>query len=187
MEKDYIKLLKEEQKRFKSLLEYSHYKPSIMQEDDGEEPIDMGFENDMQEPDFEESVSDEVEIDITDLVKSQEEVKEKTQEISTKYDSLLDEFNKLEKRLANMDNITAKIDSLKTELEKRVPTQVEKLNMSAKYAYPFDTSVKDYWINKEQEGKYIYGDEPIEKEEEYVITVGDIKNYSSSGDIKNSF
>ena len=86
--------------------------------------------------------------------------------------------------LININN--AKIDDLKAELEKRNPTPVEKLNLRAKEAYPFNVAPDDFWKEKGETSNYEIGDDMEDTEEEYIITQGDIDDETDWKNISDS-
>lgn len=150
--------------------------------DDGEmdmEP-DMGGETDLNQSE------DEVELDVTQLVQGTEEAKASANMATQKMAELLAKFGELEGRLSNMDAITSKIDDLEREIEKRNPTQEEKLEMRSFDSYPYNLKLTDYWAEKE--GPYNVLDTGEKKEpEEYVLTQDDIDSEYNEKDISNSF
>ena len=87
-----------------------------------------------------------------------------------------------------IDHNNSEITDLKAELQKRVPTQTERLNMRSLDTYPYNVSPEDYWKNKEAQGGYEarYDNNQPEEKKELAITNNDINNYSDS-DIEKSF
>lgn len=211
MKKD--KSLLEEFERFHMLCEYDYYvqpKETLNEEDpeeEGEVEDEMGDENEEDfsdvEPDeteefedeeitdvegeFEEDEIDgEVEIDITDLVNSTEEAKELASTNNEKIDSLLKSFEDLSTHLNKMDDITSKIDSLESEVEKRVPTQDEKLEMRSLSSYPYNMKLNDFWRSAEG----YTADERLEKddeEKEYTLKQDEVENDYNEIEVKDSF
>lgn len=138
-----------------------------------ESPEDMGAE----EPD-----EDEVEVDVTQLVKSGEETKAAAGSANQKTDELLSKFSELEQKLARMGKITDKIEALEKEIIKRNPTPVEKLEMRSMDSFPYNIKLTDYW--KDVDG-YETGNEK-DKPKEYVLTRDDIDSYTDTS-IKDTF
>ena len=122
---------------------------------------------------------DEVEIDVTQLVKSSDEAKESATIASQKTDELLTKFSELEQRISNMGKISDKIESLEKEIIKRNPTPVEKLEMRAMDSFPYNIKLSDYF-------KDIDGYETEQKPKEYTLTTDDVDSYTDSS-IKDSF
>ncbi len=123
----------------------------------------------------------EVEVDVTDIVKSTEETKNSVSGLDTKIGSLMSTFSDLETKLASMDTIISKIDQLEKEIEKRNPTPVEKLEMRSMSSFPYNIKLTDYWNDKE-------GYDTTEPEEqEYILTQQDVDDDYSESEIKNTF
>jgi hypothetical protein len=130
-----------------------------------------------------EDTSDDVEVDVTQIVKGSEEAKQSADSASQKSDQILKKFNDLERRVASMSTISNKIEQLEKEIVKRNPTPIEKLEMRSLNSYPYSVKLTDYW--KDIDG---YQAEPEEtKKPEYILRKSDIDgSYTDSG-IKNSF
>lgn len=131
-----------------------------------------------------EPASDDVEIDVTALVKGSEEAKKAADVASQNSQLLLQKLSALEARVASMDKVSAKIDNLEKEIVKRNPTPVEKLEMRSLSSFPYSQKLTDYWADKK--GPYdVMGNEA--KKKEYVLTKDDVNaDYSDAG-IKQSF
>ena len=129
---------------------------------------------------------DEVEIDVTSIVKGTEEAKaaaKRAADAATRTaQELMSKLDGLEARLSKMDAVTAKIDGLEKEIIKRNPTPVEKLEMRSLDSYPFNQKLSDYWSDKE--GAY---DVMNNKEKEYTLTQDDIDSDYSYSQMKDSF
>lgn len=149
-------------------------------EEEETEELDMDMDADID------TGSDEtVELDVTELVKGSEEAKQSADQANEKIDSLLSMVSKLENQLKSMEQISSKIDSLETELEKRAPTPEEKIEMRSLDSYPYSVKLTDFWSS--QEGQYDIVDKEDEEPKEYVLTQDDIDNDYSSADIQSSF
>lgn len=149
---------------------------------DAETPEEDGLDLDTEEP-MDEPADDAIELDVTELVKGSEEAKASADAANAKIDQLMQMVSKLENATQGMDAIANKIENLETEFEKRNPTEEEKLEMRSLSSAPYNLKLTDFW--KDKDGKYnVMGDE--EKEEEYVLTKGDIDSDYSETDIKNS-
>jgi len=147
----------------------------------GEESTDFGGEIPEPEP---EPASDDVEVDVTSLVKGSEEAKKSAEMANQNSERLLQKLTDLEQRIANMSQVSAKIEELEKEIIKRNPTPVEKLEMRSLSSYPYSQKLTDYWADKE--GSYnVMGNEP--KKKEYVLTKDDIDADYSDANIKKSF
>ena len=127
--------------------------------------------------------SNDVEVDVTELVKGSEEAKEAADKASQNSEMLLQKLADLEARISNMDAVSGKIEELENEIIKRNPTPVEKLEMRSLSSYPYSQKLTDYWADKK--GAYdVMGNE---EKEEYTLTQDDVENSYSEGDIKQSF
>ena len=117
------------------------------------------------------------ELDITDLVKSQQSVEKKQEEY---FDNLFKHLEGLESKLSDMDSIMNKLNDLETKVEKyRVKTPEEKLELRSLDSGPFNQKLTDFFEDKQED---------MEKsgKNEYVLTKDDVESYSP-GDIKKSF
>jgi len=128
--------------------------------------------------------SNDVEVDVTSLVKGSEEAKHSADIASHNSEVLLKKLSDLETRVASMDKVTAKIDDLEKEIIKRNPTPVEKLEMRSLSSYPYSQKLTDYWADKE--GPYnVMNDKPEKKE--YVLDKNVVDSDYSDSRVKNSF
>jgi hypothetical protein len=127
---------------------------------------------------------DEIELDVTELVKGSEAAKESADAANEKAAQLMDMVNKLETQLSSMDAITAKIDNLEKEIERRNPTPVEKLEMRSLDSFPYNIKLSDFWAEKGE--RYDTGSEQ-KQPEEYVLTQQDVDNDYIESDIEDSF
>ena len=130
----------------------------------------------------EEDGGDEVELDVTDLVKGSEEAKASADSANQKIDQLMSMINNLEGQIKSMEQISGKIDKLETELEKRAPTPEEKIEMRSLSSYPYNLKLTDFWANQENQYDII-----PDKEKEYVLNQKTIDSDYSEKNIKDSF
>ena len=164
----------------------------MMMNPEGEETPESGVKGLNPQPEMEgegglddvetEQEGDEV-IDVDDLTNAQEEIDGKVSELDDKFSKLMAAVEQFD-NLINSNN--AKIDDLKAELEKRNPTPVEKLNLRAKEAYPFNVAPDDFWKEKGETSNYEIGDDMEDNEEEYIITQGDIDDATDWKNISDS-
>lgn len=166
-------------------------------EEDIESLEDMGEPDDGAdfdaEPEGEDSLEDmgepnedEVEIDVTELVKGTEEAKETTNMVNQRMEDLMGQFDDLENKLSNITNtMTDKVEDLENEVEKRMPTPEEKIEMRSLDSYPYNLKLTDYWSDKE--GQYDVMDGEEGEPDEYVLTKDDIDSEYNEGDVKDSF
>jgi len=157
-------------------------------EDDSKEGgDDFTFDDEMGDDDGsfnEEPDEEEIEIDVTELVKDTEETKSIANAANTKMDMLMKKFAELQNSLSTMDAITKKIEKMERDLDKRMPTPEEKLEMRSLDSYPYSMKLTDYW--SEKTGKYDVMDNS-KKNNEYVLTSDDVINDYNNTAIKNSF
>lgn len=136
----------------------------------------------------EEPATDDVEIDVTQLVNNTDEAKaaaeQAAQTSNASTQMLLQKLADLEARLGNMDNVAAKIDGIEQEIIKRNPTDEEKLSLRSLSSYPYTQKLTDYWADKT--GKYDVMDNENEPKE-YVLTQDDIDSEYNDNEIKKSF
>lgn len=132
----------------------------------------------------EEPASDDVEVDVTALVKGSEEAKHSADVASHNSEILMQKLSDLEAKSANMDAISAKIEDLEKEIIKRNPTPVEKLEMRSLSSYPYSQKLTDYWADKE--GPYDVMNNG-EKKEEYILKQDDVDADYSDMNVKKSF
>ena len=131
----------------------------------------------------EEPASDDVEVDVTSLVKGSEEAKHSADIASKNSEILMKKLTDLEAHVANMSKISNKIEDLEKEIIKRNPTPVEKLEMRSLSSYQYSQKLTDYWGSKE--GAYdVMGNE---KKKEYVLTKDDVDSDYSDSSVKQSF
>jgi hypothetical protein len=153
-------------------------------EETADEESDEPAEEEQEEIEEPAEEGGEVELDVTQLVKGSEEAKESADAANEKIDQLMQMVSKLEDATSNMDIITDKIDNLESEIEKRNPTEDEKLEMRSLSSAPYNLKLTDFW--KDQEGIYdVMGTDDEEKE--YVLTKDDVDGEYNELDIKNSF
>lgn len=143
------------------------------------EPVDIENDPDVEEVDAEKETEegDTEEIDITDLVTSQQEIQAKQDEFM---DSMFSKLDDLAGKLENMDQIMNKINDLETKFEKyRTKTPEEKLQLRSLDSYPYNQKLTDFFEDKEQE---------MQKtgKNEYVLTSDEVENFSPN-EVKKTF
>lgn len=136
-----------------------------------------------EEPAMPEPDSNDVEVDVTSLVKGSEEAKQSADMATKNTEMLLQKLGDLEQRMQSMVAISDKIEGLEKEIIKRNPTPVEKLEMRSLSSYPFNQKLSDYWADKE--GAYdVMGKN---KPKEYVLTKKDVDSDYSDNSVMKSF
>ena len=117
------------------------------------------------------------ELDITDLVDSQNNIEKKQDEY---FDNLFGQVSKLEQKLAEMDNIMNKLNTLEAKIEKyREKTPQEKLELRTYDSYPFNQKLSDFFTDKQ-------GDMEKTGKNDYVLTTDEVSNINDK-EIKDSF
>jgi hypothetical protein len=151
---------------------------------------DMGNELDSETDDVDdmETDSNEVELDVTDIVTKAEEAKTAADSANEKLTSLLDKYDKLEQQINNIGQIGDKVETLNQELIKRAPTPDEKMEMISLSSYPYNLKLTDFWADKTGQYNVMGNDENSEeKPKEYVLTKDDVDSGYSEMEIKNTF
>lgn len=144
------------------------------------EPVDVPNDPDVEEVGGEDKGEgeDEIEeIDITDLVTAQQEIKSKQEEFM---DSIFSKLDDLTSKLENMDKLLNKIDSLENKFDKyREKTPEEKLELRSLDSYPYNQKLTDFFDDKKMD---------MEKsgKNEYVLTSDDVESFSPN-EIKKTF
>ena len=154
----------------------------------GDEEMDMGDDGEMDLGGEEmEDTSDDVEIDVTELVNSSEEAKESSEMANQKMEDLMGQFDSLSGQLQRMETLSTKIEDLEHEMEKRMPTPEEKLEMRSLDSYPYNVKLTDYWADKEGQYNVMDGeDKNSGKPKEYVLTQDDVDSEYNEIDVKDS-
>ena len=142
------------------------------------EPVDVKSDPDVEEVGSKNDEEEETEeLDITDLVTSQEEIKTKQEEFMN---TMFQKIDDLESKLNQMDKIMTKIDSIETKVEKyRNKSPEEKLMLRSLDSYPYNQKLSDYFHDKKED---------FEKQgkEEYILTSDEVENYSPN-EVKKTF
>lgn len=142
------------------------------------EPVDVESDPDVEEVGAEEKGEEETEeIDITDLITAQQEIKDKQDSFMEDMFKRLDD---LQSKLENMDQIMTKINSLETKFDRyREKTPEEKLELRSLDSYPYNQKLTDFFDDKKVE---------MEKtgKNEYILTSDEVENFSPN-EIKKTF
>ena len=155
--------------------------PSAMGSDPSQDPSAMGVDPSAMGGDESEGQDDGDTIDIDGLTRAQDKLNVKQNhvgmdlsKVDTKIKTLIDTIQNLQDKL---DANNSEIESLKSEFEKRNPTQTEKLNLRSLDSYPFNVKPNEYWEKKARQGGYdTYSDNDEPTSKEYVITNNDVDN-----------
>ena len=164
--------------------------PPMDAPDGGQTPIGDDMPPVGPEDELKPEEDDEV-IDVEDLTNAQEKLNKKSNMIGKDLGQLDDRIESLltavEKMKGIIDHNNNEITNLKAELQKRVPTQTERLNLRGLDSYPFNVNPQDYWKEKNKDGNYeaiFDNQQPTQKE--YVIKASDVDDYTPS-EIEKSF
>lgn len=150
---------------------------------------DVPDEEGDEESDGEDTVgADDEVIDIDDLTNSQEAAEYKIDGVDDKLTKLLGMISKFEQAIEANDT---KLDDLKSEFEKRNPTNAERINIRSMNSKPFNVNPTEYWDEqRENNPNYdVISDNsvaPNDEEKVYKITDDDLKDFTS-GDLEKSF
>lgn len=147
---------------------------------DGEPVEDVEMEGEV-------GADDEV-IDVDDLTQSQEASEYKIDGVDDKLSKLLSIANKFAQAIEAND---AKLEDLKAEVERRNPTDIEKINIRSQNSKPFNVNPGEYWNEvKENNPHYeVISDNSVAPNEEdklYTISKEDLDNFNT-GEIERSF
>lgn len=152
--------------------------------EDGEPVEDVNMEGDETEtvgPD------DEV-LDVDDLTNSQEAAEYKIDGVDDKLTKLLTIASKFAKAIEDNDN---KINDLKAEVEKRNPTDIERINIRSQNSQPFSVNPGEYWdgVRAKNPNYQVVSDNEVSPNDEdkvYTITDDDIKDFNTK-EVEKSF
>ena len=142
------------------------------------EPIDIANDPDVEkvgDEGSEETGTEELEI--TDLVKSQQNIETKQEEY---FNNLFNQLNGLESKLKDMESIFTKLNDIESKIEQYKPkTAQEKLELRSLDSGPFNQKLSDFFVDKEEE---------MEKsgKNEYVLTTDEVEDFTPS-EIKTTF
>jgi hypothetical protein len=117
------------------------------------------------------------ELEVTDLVKSQEKMEKKQDEY---FNDLFGYIKNLESKLGEMDQLIDRLNSIETKIEKyREKTPQEKLELRSLDSGPFNQKLADFFDDKKED---------FEKagRHEYILTSDDVKDINP-GEIKKTF
>ena len=122
-------------------------------------------------------------LDIDDLTSAQEDTNVAIQGLDSKFEKLVGTIDKFINAINKND---AEIQNLKSELEKRNPTPLEKLDLrSVNDSFPYNVKPTDYWKEKETTSNYRVGGDG-EPEKQYELHLSDIDNTSDWKSISDS-
>ena len=139
------------------------------------QPVDVAADPDVEKVGDEKEKREELEI--TDLVQSQQNVEKKQEEY---FENLFKHLEDLESKLGNMDSIVSKLNDLEAKVEKYRPkTPEEKLELRSLDSGPFNQKLSEFFEDKQ-------GDLEKAGKNEYVLTSDEVEGFSPN-EIKKSF
>jgi len=139
------------------------------------QPVDVEADPDVEKVGDEKEKREELEI--TDLVQSQQNVEKKQEEY---FENLFKHLEDLESKLGNMDSIVSKLNDLEAKVEKYRPkTPEEKLELRSLDSGPFNQKLSEFFEDKQ-------GDLEKAGKNEYVLTSDEVEGFSPM-EIKKSF
>lgn len=165
-------LIDKEIKKIKFLMEYYHSgnlteeedenvdtneEPTIGDEEPSIEDIDVE-DNSEVEPEVEElpveepqmdNTSTETEIDVTKLISDMEAIKMENSKFSELLNQMVAKFGEINNKLDTQKDVESKIEDLKndlmSDLESRIPTPIEKLELSSLNSFPYNIPLSKFW------------------------------------------
>ena len=144
-------------------------------------PVDVAADPDVEkvgeEGEEEGGETGSEELEITDLVKSQQNIENKKEEY---FNNLFTQLTNLEQKLSDMDQVMTKLNDLEAKIEKYRPkTNQEKLELRSLDSGPFNQKLTDFFTDKQ-------GDIEKSGKNEYVLTTDEVEDYSVD-EIKRTF
>ena len=139
-------------------------------------PGDMGGAPDQMGGDMSMDDGEDVEeIDVDDLVDSQEATEHKVNKILKKFSSTADKMmSSLEDMNSKIEGTMSRMDNPEKEIAKRNPTPIEKLSLRSGKAYPFSTTPEKYWEKAEATTNYSTEEDNDDVDPQYTITKADV-------------
>lgn len=162
---------------------------------DGEDiDAELGLEDEPMEGGAE---TEQVEVEVTDLVSKQEELVAKFEEIIGAINTLAGNQSQIKSAIKSdieemRDEFDASVRDLQGEFKKRMPSADEKARNRAMDSYPYSTALSDFFypatkeerVRRNQQGSQ---NDEDENNKEYVLTQADVdKNYNEY-EISKSF
>jgi hypothetical protein len=143
------------------------------------EVIDVEVDKDVEKIDDKKKEEEEgstEELDITDLVKSQENIEKKQKDY---FEDLFKQLEELQNKVSEMSTITDKLNQIENKIEKYRPrTPEEKLELRSLDSGPFNQKLTDFFQEKEDD---------FEKTgKEYVLTSDEVSDFTDS-EVKDTF
>lgn len=148
----------------------------------------MGGSPEGSQPGAEPMQQDDEVIDVDELTDTQEETEKKVDALSHKFEKLLGSLDSIEKRINNIDAHTNEyLGSLKSEIEKRNPTPMQRLTMRSTKSAPFGMTPNEYMNNYAPENYSSESDNNGADDPQYKITKDDIDSFTDYSSIAREF
>lgn len=159
------------------------------QNDGNQAPMPDFSDSEPEEIDADDDDEEEEEvIDVDDLTNAQEDIESQVSDMNNKVNKLLAIINKFNTLIDRND---AHIAELHKEIERRNPSNAERMNLRSMDGQPFSVSPEEYWRNNVNHANYdVYSDNgqrtsdeiKNDEEKEYVLRQSDIDNL---GDLRS--
>lgn len=163
----------------------------------GDEPEDgpAADDGEMDDIDVDDEDEDTEYVDVDDLTDAQEEMSDRMEDLLTNMSKkIAGVAGMLDDMVSKLDKNDAEIDSLKAEIERRNPTDTERMNLRVQDGQPFNLSPEAYFRNGVRHPNYeIYSDnsespadEVANGKKEYVLRRKDVDDLGSVYDLAKS-
>lgn len=140
------------------------------------------------QPEAEPMQQDDEVIDVDELTDSQEETEKKVDALVSKFEKLIGSLDSIEKRIDTIDAHTNEyLGSLKSEIEKRNPTPMQRLTMRSTKSAPYEMTPNEYMNNYAPENYSSESDNNGADDPQYKITKDDIDSFSDYSSIAREF
>lgn len=130
------------------------------------------------------STGGEVEVDITELINSTKDTKDKIDGTNELLNTVVSKFEELEAKMASFNEILDRLNQIEHDFEKRLPTPVEKLEMRSMDSFPYSIKLSDFWSEETED---IDTDGITKNGKEYILTPEEVKKDYNPSTVKNSF
>ena len=117
-------------------------------------------------------------VEIDDLTDAQEDTEKKVDALTSKFEKVISSIDNIEKRINDIDAHTNQyLGSLKSEIEKRNPTPLQRLTMRSTKSSPYTMTPNEYMNNYAPENYSDESDNNGADDPQYKITKGDIDDF----------
>lgn len=130
------------------------------------------------------SDGDEEVIDVDDLTKSQEKAEEKIDSLNARFDKLMQSLETIIQQNKERDERDAEREkSIEAEIEKRIPTPMQRLSMRSAKSSPYSMSPEEYMEKYAPDNYSAADDNNGADDPQYKITKADIDNFTDYNSI----